>query len=290
MIPSSPKGATLSRAALYIVATPIGNLDDISARALRILKEVDLVAAEDSRHTGLLFKHFGLPKKPFVSYWDQVEEEKADKLVDRMLKEDLTVALVSDAGTPCIADPGYRLVARAKEAGIPVHPIPGPSALTALVSASGLPSDRVLFVGFLPVKDKALREEITSWRATRAAIVFYEAPRRLTKTLQCIAELYPAARLVIGREMTKLHEEIVALSISEALDWATSHEAMKGEAAVMVWPGKEEEVGVDREAIIKEARRAFKEGVTLKTLLQRFATSGMKRQELYQLLLDAKEE
>lgn len=279
----------MSRAALYIVATPIGNLDDISARALRILKEVDLVAAEDSRHTGLLFKHFDLPKKPFVSYWDQVEEEKADKLVARILREDLAVALVSDAGTPCIADPGYRLVARAKEAGVPVHPIPGPSALTALVSASGLPSDRVLFVGFLPVKDKALREEIAAWRSTKAAIVFYEAPRRLAKTLACIADLYPSARLVVGREMTKLHEEIVALSVSEALEWAATHEAMKGEAAVMVWPGKEEETAVDRDAIVKEARRAFKEGVTLKTLLQRYADSGLKRQELYQLLLDAKE-
>ena len=220
--------------ALYIVATPIGNLDDMTVRAQRVLESVDLIAAEDTRRAKQLLSHLGIGKKELISYYDHVEQEKAPKLVDRMLDEGISLALISDAGTPCISDPGYRLVAEAHRREVTVVPIPGASALGALVSASGLPSSRFTFVGFLPAKDGALESEIQSWNQAFGAIVFYESTRRLKKSLSVIQRFHPEAQIAVGREMTKLHEEITLFPIAEAIDWCQSHENMKGEAAVMV--------------------------------------------------------
>ena len=188
---------------LYMVATPIGNLDDMTPRAKRVLAEADLIAAEDTRTTRKLLTHFGIQGKKLVSYHDHGETEQAERLIDQVEGGGLKLAIVSDAGTPGISDPGYRIAAAARARGLSVVPIAGPSALTALVSASGLPSDRLLFVGFPPQRAQALKTEIASWRGLRASIVFFEATRRLGRTLAAIAEEYPEARVAVGRELTK---------------------------------------------------------------------------------------
>lgn len=280
--------------AIYVVATPIGNLDDITLRAIRILKNVDLIAAEDTRRARMLLQQIGREKIEIISYYDQVEQEKAPQLIERLQRERLSLALISDAGTPCISDPGFRLVREARRVGIPVHPIPGPSALTALVSASGLPSDRLLFVGFLPNKRSALAKEVESWLKFEASIVFYEAPRRLKQTLAVIEEFYPHAVLVIGRELTKLHEEIISTDVQGAKAWCQDHDFLKGEATVMVHLPKEakfDALRVEdlRSQLEREALDQFQRGATLKDLLQAMRDRGLSRAELYQLLLQAKE-
>ena len=282
--------------AIFVVATPIGNLDDMTLRAIAVLKDCDLVAAEDTRRTMKLFAHFGIHRKELVSYQDHGEEARAKSLLSRVERDGLKLALVTDAGTPCIADPGYRLVSLARERGIPVHPVPGASALTALVSVAGLPSDRFLFVGFLPVKDKARRDEMANWAGLSASIVFYEAPRRLKKTLELLGELYVGARLAIGRELTKLHEEIVSTDVVGALAWAEAHESMKGEAVIMVdlrpasASGALDEATNAEASLRTEAARLFAQGATLKDALTRFRDRGVPRPRLYQLLLEVKKD
>ena len=285
------------RAALYIVGTPIGNLDDMTPRAIKTLREVDIIAAEDTRRVAKLLKHFAIAGKQTMSYYDHVEAEKAAPLIARLIEQDLTLALVSDAGTPCIADPGYRLVAEARRRGLAVHPIPGPSAMTALVSVAGLPSDRLLFVGFLPTKQGALLEEIASWRHARGSIVFFEAPRRLCETLTEIRNVYPHAQICIGRELTKLHEETARMPVADAIEWSKEPDSLRGEAAVMVYPAcdgsaaheaRAEEIKGDAEALLLEARKAYAAGMSLRDLLDKFKDCGFNRSDLYRLLLQAK--
>ena len=279
--------------AIYIVATPIGNLDDLTLRAIKVLKNVDLIAAEDTRRARQLLQHIGRDKAEVVSYFDHVEREKAPQLVSRLIEQKLSMALISDAGTPCISDPGYHLVREAKKRGVTVHPVPGPSALTALVSASGLPSDRLLFIGFLPNKRMAMEKEIASWKTMNASIVFYEAPRRLKASLGYIQELYPNAEIAIGRELTKLHEEILLTDPKGAMAWCTDHDFLKGEAVVMLnvgtLPSETPEAKENlRESLIAEARDKFRKDATLKDLLGLYRDRGLSRSELYQLLLEAK--
>lgn len=278
---------------IYMVATPIGNLEDLTPRARATLAAVDLIAAEDTRNTRKLLSHLGIHGKKLVSYHDHGETERAEALLDDIEKRDLSLAVVSDAGTPGIADPGYRIVAAARARGIKVHPVPGPSSLTALVSASGLPSNRLLFVGFLPQRAKPLQEEIASWGGLRASIVFFESTRRLERTLGQIAETYPTAVVAVGRELTKLYEEIVRVPIAEAKEWVQSHATLKGEATVMVTLGEagelpQGEVVWTEESLISAARKDFAAGSTLKDLLQKHRNSGFKRTDLYALLLRAK--
>jgi 16S rRNA (cytidine1402-2'-O)-methyltransferase len=281
--------------ALYIVATPIGNLDDITPRAIATLKNVDIIAAEDTRNTRKLLTHFNISGAELISYHDHVEDERSEKLVRRMIKEGLSIALVSDAGTPCVADPGYRLVRLAKEHGIKVHPVPGASALTSLISASGLPSDRVLFVGFLPTKASDLRREVQGWGKTNAAIVYFEPTRRLESSLSVIAEIYPAAEVSIGRELTKLYEEIETKPVLEAINWLKGHSVLKGEAVVMVDVGRSVSDDLDEsgEQLLSQARataiRGFAAGKTLKDLLKELGGLGLSRSDLYQLLLSVKD-
>lgn len=279
--------------AIFVVATPIGNLEDLSARAKRILAAADIIAAEDTRQTQKLLSHLDIRGKRLVSYQDHGETQRAESLLERVTADRLVLALVSDAGTPCISDPGYRLVAAAKAAGVPVHPIPGPSALTALASAAGLPTARLLFVGFLPTKAAALEAEIRSWPALRASVVFFESTRRLGKTLGQIGAIHPKARVAIGRELTKLFEEIVTTDIADALRWLASHATLKGEAVVMVDIPQDSAAEAGEEAVSEalkvEAQRAFARGATLKDLLAHFKDRGLKRPALYQLLLEVKE-
>lgn len=282
--------------AVYVVATPIGNLDDLTPRARKTLEGVDLIAAEDTRHAKKLLSALGIVGKKLVSYHDHNEAERAEQLVSEILEHGTSLALITDAGTPCISDPGYRLVRAAKERGIPVHPVPGASALTALASAAGLATNRLLFAGFLPTKQQALATEIRSWRSARAAVVFYESTRRLAKTLHAIAQVYPDARVAVGRELTKLYEEIVTLPIAESLEWVQSHATLKGEASVMVELPPEDALAageggapVTAADLSDMARAEFARGATLKDLLRKFADAGLSRADLYRLLLQAKE-
>lgn len=192
--------------ALYIVATPMGNLEDITPRALRILKEVDLIACEDTRHTGRLLHHFGI-SRPHVmtSYFEHNERVKTDRLIQDLLSGK-NIALVSDAGTPGISDPGYPLVAAAAEKGISVVPIPGPSAAISALCASGLPTDRFTFVGFLPQKEGKKRRLLEELQTDPGTLVFYESPFRIRKTVALLCEVLGDRPAALAHELTKIHE------------------------------------------------------------------------------------
>lgn len=201
---------------LYVVGTPIGNLEDITFRAVRILKEVDLVACEDTRQTRKLLDHYGIGART-VSYHEHNEAARAAELVDR-LEQGTRVALVSDAGMPGVSDPGYRVIKAAIDRGIPVIPIPGPSAFVAALAASGLPTDAVQFHGFLPTKAGRRRQALVSLQNVGQTQVFYEAPHRLLETLGDIVELLgPDRPVVVARELTKIHEEFVRGPAHEVL-------------------------------------------------------------------------
>lgn len=209
---------------LYIVATPIGNLEDISARALRILGEVDVCYAEDTRHTRGLFRHFGI-ETPLQAYHDHSSAADVDAVLQH-LHDGQDIALVSDAGTPCISDPGYTLVRRAHEAKLRVEVIPGPSALTAFLSGAGLPTDRFRFIGFLPTKSKARHDALKDCVERGGTTVAYESPKRLEKTLETLHSLSEDAEVVVARELTKMHEtwirgnaNSVRLALEEAQGW-----------------------------------------------------------------------
>ena len=275
---------------IYVVATPIGNLDDLSSRAIRVLQEVDLIAAEDTRRARQLLSHLGIQKKEVVSYYDQVEVSKAASLIERLEQQSQSMALISDAGTPGISDPGYRLIKLAHEREIKVHPIPGPSALTALVSASGLPNDRLLFVGFLPPKSKALKDELASWRPTRASILFFEATRRLEKTLRAVKEVYPEAQVCIGRELTKMYEDIITGSIDQVLEAVASQTNFKGEAVVMLWLGNHSCANVDITQLTDSLRADLQAGKSFRDILIAYKDLGIPKSELYQKLLEIKED
>ena len=192
---------------LYIVPTPIGNLEDITLRALRVLKEAEWIAAEDTRHTQHLLAHFGL-KTALTSYHDHNERDKARLLVER-LRSGASIALVSDAGTPAISDPGYRIVVDAIRAGIEVVPLPGASALTTALSASGLPTGRFLFEGFLPAKAQERKAKLQTLRREGATLVFYEAPHRLLDSLAEMLKIFGDREIAVARELTKVHEEFL---------------------------------------------------------------------------------
>lgn len=200
---------------LYLVSTPIGNLEDITQRAKRILGEVDLIACEDTRKTGFLLKKLGIPKKELLSYYEENELARIPLIMEK-LKQEKNIALVSNAGTPTVSDPGFKLVREALQAGIKIEAVPGASAaLTALV-ASGLPTDKFLFLGFLPKKE-GKRKKILESLPTKTTIIFFESPFRLIKTLREIETTFGDIEIVIGRELTKLHEEIRREKISQAL-------------------------------------------------------------------------
>lgn len=219
---------------LYVVATPIGNLEDITYRAVRILGEVDLVAAEDTRHSRKLFAHFGI-SKPLVSYHDHNEQQRQEELLKR-LQAGEDIALISDAGTPCIADPGYRLIASCHTAGIKVVPIPGPSALITALSAAGVSTERFAFEGYLPQKAKARADLFKQLNGEQRTLVFYETPHRLAATLADLVEILGAERpLVVARELTKMYEEFFRGTAAEAVTRFTEEPA-RGELVLVIPP------------------------------------------------------
>jgi 16S rRNA (cytidine1402-2'-O)-methyltransferase len=216
---------------LYVVATPIGNLEDVSERALATLRQVDRIAAEDTRRTGKLLTHYGI-HKPLTSYHDAAERQKAPELV-AALRSGASLALVSDAGTPLVSDPGYRLVRAALDAGVPVVPIPGASAVTALLSVAGFAVDRFAFEGFLPQREGRRRRRLEALRGEPRTIVLYESPHHVLRTLGEIEEILGDREAVVGRELTKLFEEILRGRIS-ALRADISAKPPRGEYTIVI--------------------------------------------------------
>jgi len=221
-------------ASLYIVATPIGNLSDMSARAIEVLKEVAVIAAEDTRHSGHLLQHFSI-NTPMISVHEHNEQQRCETVLSRLQKGE-SVALISDAGTPLISDPGYRLVSYMREHGMNVVPIPGSCALIAALSASGLPSDRFAFEGFLPPKQGARKQVLENLANESRTLIFYESPRRLQASLTDMLEIFGEQRQVcLAREITKLHETITTQTLADLLAWVSSdHYQQKGECVVLV--------------------------------------------------------
>ncbi len=215
---------------LYIVATPIGNLEDITLRALRVLKEVDYIAAEDTRHSGILLKKHEI-ETPTISFHGYSDERKLNQLLD-LLKDGKDIALISDAGTPGISDPGYKLITAAREQGTEVVPIPGPSAFLTALQASGLPTHQFLYLGFLPLK-KGRQKLLDSLKDEKRTIVFYESPHRLIKTLGQLDEKFGDRPIAIARELTKIHEEYFHGTAKEALEYFDGSKP-KGEFVIMM--------------------------------------------------------
>src|SRR3989337_1558726 len=215
---------------LFVVATPIGNLEDMTIRAVRVLKEAGLIAAEDTRHTKKLLTHFGIDSS-LTSYHEHNEREKAGSIVEKLLSGS-DVALVSDAGTPGISDPGYRLVGLAVEKGIRIVPVPGASAIISLVSVSGLPTDEFSFKGFLPSKEGELKRLLQGLKGRAATTIFYESPRRLRRSLELVFETLGDIHVVIGRELTKIHEEVIGGRVSEVLAGLSGE--VKGEVTLIL--------------------------------------------------------
>jgi 16S rRNA (cytidine1402-2'-O)-methyltransferase len=220
-----------TKGVLAIVSTPIGNMEDITLRALRILKEADLIAAEDTRRTGLLLKHFGI-EKPLTSYFEGNELKKKEVILSR-LKQGDRVALVSDAGTPGISDPGFRLIRAAIDHEIPVIPIPGPSAVITALSVSGLPTDAFLFKGFLPHKSKKRRDLLRELEHARETLIFYESPHRISETLKDVYEVLGDREIVLSRELTKVYEEVLRGKVSGIVNQIEGRQ-LRGEITLVV--------------------------------------------------------
>ena len=221
----------LTPGTLYLVATPIGNLEDITLRALRVLRECDVVAAEDTRRTGQLLKHFGI-SRPLLSYFQFNEAKRSEEIIERLRRGD-KVALVTDAGSPGISDPGERVVGAAIAAGLRVEPVPGPSALIAALTASGLPTEEFHFIGFLPHKSGRRRATLEALQAVPGTIVLYESPYRVERLLGELKEVFPARTVVLARELTKKFEEYLRGKPAELLETARKR-TLKGEFVVLI--------------------------------------------------------
>jgi 16S rRNA (cytidine1402-2'-O)-methyltransferase len=270
---------------LYIVATPIGNLEDITLRALRLLKEVDLIAAEDTRHTQTLLHHYGI-KTPLTSYHEHNERQKTPLLVERLVRGD-NIALVSDAGTPAISDPGYRLVVDAIRAGVQVVPLPGASALAAVLSAGGLPTDSFVFEGFLPAKKQERKAKLQALRSEARSLIFYEAPHRLRESLPDLLEILGNRELVIAREVTKVHEEFLRGTASELIAQIAERE-IRGEITVLV-RGAAEALQVTAEELKSEIERLAGLGVGVKAIAEILGERHhLAKRDVYQMALDLK--
>ncbi|MBC7002464.1 16S rRNA (cytidine(1402)-2'-O)-methyltransferase [Photobacterium sp. BZF1] len=231
---SETNSCTVDVATLYIVPTPIGNLADITQRALDVLANVDLIAAEDTRHTSRLLTHFSISTRTFALH-DHNEQQKADYLIEK-LQAGTSIALVSDAGTPLISDPGYHLVNRCRQAGVKVVPLPGPCAVVTALSGAGLPSDRFSFEGFLPPKSKGRRDRFQELANDERTMIFYESPHRIMDSLaDMLAVLGPERQVVLARELTKTYETIHGAPLGELIDWlGEDSNRTRGEMVLLV--------------------------------------------------------
>ena len=270
---------------LYIVATPIGNLEDITLRALRVLKLVDLIAAEDTRHTRKLLNHYGI-STALISYYDEVESSKSVQLIEQ-LRAGKQVALVSDAGTPLLSDPGFKLVREAIRNGIRIVPLPGPSALTAALGASGLPADRFVFEGFLAAGKKERRERLISLREETRALVFFEAPHRINEFMLDVLQVLGDREAVLAREITKIHEEFIRGRISQIIE-KLADKTLKGEFTVIVRGAEKGEVPTE-EALKAEIQRLQEKGLRVKEIAELLGEKySYPKREIYRLAIEAR--
>lgn len=276
---------------LFIVATPIGNLEDITQRALRVLTEVDLIACEDTRRTRVLLNHFGIKTKT-ISYHEHNERERTEQIC-KLLVSGKDVALVSDAGTPLINDPGFRLINAAIELNLQIVPIPGPTALVSALVASGLPPDQFLFAGFLPARANARRAKLEELRAITATLVFYEAPHRIAATLADALGVLGNRPAAVARELTKMHEEIARGSLQELME--RFDKSARGEMVLLISGSGIEESAADEKAapasdrLVERVSELEREGLEAKAALKKAARElGIKRAEAYRLLVAQK--
>lgn len=280
-------GKTGARAALYVVATPIGNLEDITLRALRILREVDCIASEDTRRTAKLLNHYGI-RTPQQSHHEHNEARSVARLLS-LLRQGKSVALVSDAGTPSISDPGLMLIRACRAEGIPVVPVPGPSAALAALVGSGLPTDAFCFAGYLPPRSAARREKLQDLSALPCTLIFYEAPHRLSAALRDMLEVLGPRRACLARELTKIHEEWLLGNLQEILDDVSARTEIRGEITLVIGGGESPTGRATGTASIGESveqdMRAT--GANRKEALKAVARRlGISRREAYRRLLE----
>ncbi|PLY03279.1 MAG: 16S rRNA (cytidine(1402)-2'-O)-methyltransferase [Desulfuromonas sp.] len=271
---------------LYVVATPIGNLEDISPRALRVLGEVELVAAEDTRHTRKLFNHFGITTR-LLSLHEHNEAQRAEQLIEK-LQGGMSLGLVSDAGTPCISDPGYRLVAACRDAGLKVASVPGPTAFTTALSIAGLPSDRFTFCGFMPAKKSARLRELEAFTGRRETLIFYESPHRLVAALEDMYEVFGAdCQTAVARELTKLHEEVVRGTLAEVQAEFSGRDKVRGEIVILLVPSVLEPELEDLDSVLRK-RLAEDERPARQVVKEVAREFGLSGSEVYQRYLELK--
>jgi 16S rRNA (cytidine1402-2'-O)-methyltransferase len=271
---------------LFVVATPIGNLEDITLRALRVLKEADLIACEDTRHTQKLLNHYGI-STPTISYYEQNEASRAEQLV-KELEAGKRIALVTDAGMPGISDPGFRLIALAVRTGIKVTPVPGASAVISAFAASGLPTDSFQFHGFLPPKSGQRRKMFETIRASSQTEIFYEAPHRLKEALEDIVAVLGQARpIVIARELTKIHEEFLRGPVGQVLEELNVRGEIKGEITLLIGKASEDQGVAHHQESVRECVRQImaEQNLDEKTALKVVAKErGISKSEAYREL------
>lgn len=270
---------------LFVVGTPIGNLGDISPRALRTLEECDFIAAEDTRVTLKLLNHFGI-KKPMISYFEHNRRQKGEVITERILSGE-NCAIVTDAGMPAVSDPGEDLVALCHEKGIPVSVVPGPSAFVAAIALSGLSVGRFTFEGFLSVSKVSRREHLEEVKREKRTMVFYEAPHKLSATLNDMYSCFGDRQIAIVREITKIHEEVIRTTLKEASQ-KYSEESLKGEIVLVIEGYKEQEKDLPtlEDAIIK-AKSYIEEGMSASFAAKQAAKdTGIKKGDIYKALLE----
>ncbi len=279
-MPAEPQPGTL-----YIVGTPIGNLEDITYRAVRILQSVDLIAAEDTRHTGRLLQHFQI-SAPQISYHDHNRNSRTPEILEHLASQK-AIALVTDAGMPGISDPGYELVKACIDAGIPVVPIPGVTAVTTAISACGLPSERFIFEGFLPAKGQERRNRLESFQTEIRTIILYESPHRLQQTLKDLAEALGIKRqIVLARELTKLHEEFWRGTLENAIAHCQNREP-QGEYTLVVAGTPLALPHLSESELKAQLLKIMQEGVSKSQASRQLAkVTAHSRSELYQLALE----
>jgi 16S rRNA (cytidine1402-2'-O)-methyltransferase len=269
---------------LYVVATPLGNLEDITLRALRVLKEVHLIAAEDTRHSRKLLAHYRI-STPLTSYHDWIERHKAAQLIEE-LKHGKSVALISDAGTPGIADPGFHLVRAAIAAGVRIEAVPGPSAVAAALSVGGLPTDRFAFEGFAPARQSARRRFFAALAQETRTVVIYEAARRLVPCLQDVHDVLGPRQVVVVRELTKMFEEILrgrADELLPQLEQRLGNRSLQGEVTLLIGGG-EAAPPVAAEDLTGAIERLRGEGMSLKEIARALSRErGLSRRQVYQV-------
>lgn len=269
---------------LYVVGTPIGNMGDMSPRAVETLDSVDFIAAEDTRVTLKLLNHFGI-KKPMVSYFEHNKHDKGERIIDRILAGE-NCAVVTDAGMPCISDPGEDLIRQCEQAGIRTVVVPGPSAVISALAVSGLETGRFTFEGFLSVNKKSRSEHLESLRSERRTMIFYEAPHKLPNTLKDLYENFGDRRLTIARELTKLHEEIIRTTTSKAAE-KYIEEPLKGEI-VLILEGKKESQTSDitPEEAVAYAKKLIEGGMRpTDAAKEAAAMAGLKKNDIYKELI-----